>query len=167
MPFENSVRSWWLRVQNNQCQYRYFNGDKLTKCNNEAHEVHHLVSESFCLENGLNPNEAPGLALCRKHHRYGLEQIMEPHGSFHPDMAIASELYRQGVKTAFKDASRVHHESAKKGVDLWEGSWREIEFYIQGLLGMANIYIQEHPEDPKPNKRHSKIMKPKKWYDIF
>lgn len=167
MPFPPEVRAWWLRVQNNQCQYRMFDGDKVKKCGNPAQEVHHLISESFSLENGKNPNDAPGLALCTNHHRRGFGNLFESNGSFHPDMAKASELYRQGVKTAFKDASKLHHEAAKKGVDLWEGSWREIEFYSQGLLGLVTRYLTTHPEDPKPLKPHSKIMRPKKWYDVF
>lgn len=166
MPFAESVRSWWLRVQNGQCQYRFYDGDKIRKCGNPAKEVHHLQSESYCLENGINPNEVPGLALCEPHHRHGFGDLFEGDGSFHPDMSQAALDYRAGNKQAFKQASKKHHEAAQSGVDLWEDKWREIEFYIQGLLGMANRYLQNHPEDPKPYKPHSKIMKPNKWYDI-
>jgi hypothetical protein len=36
------------------------------------------------------------------------------------------------------------------------------------MLGLANRYLQQHPDDPKPEaRRHKNQMKPRKWYDVF
>jgi hypothetical protein len=170
MPFDERTRAWWLRVAGNDCQARFYTEEKgIQQCQNQAKELHHIIPESELIIQGLNPNETTGLPLCTQHHRGNSDSPMfSPDQSFHPDMGQALELYRQGDKDAFKRASQEHIIMAQNGERVCNGDWTTDEYYAQGMQGLANRYLQSHPDDPKPEaKVHKKQTKPKRWFDIF
>lgn len=171
MPFAKEVRDWWMRVAYGECQARYITEeDGVVQCLSLADEVHHIIPASELLVEGLNPNDAVGLPLCRDHHRGNSDEPMfDPNFSMHPDMGEALELYRQGNKNAFKEAALVHHEMAGKGERINNGDWATDEYYLQGMEFMAVQYLLEHPDDPKPHSKSGlqRQMKPKHWYDVF
>ena len=156
-----------------RCQARFLTENQgLVQCANFAQEVHHITPESWCIENGVDPNAQVGLPLCRQHHR-GLGDpvigdLMEPNGCFHPDMNQALIDYRNGNKDAFREAAHQHHLMAQSGERIVNGDWTTDEFYAQIMLGLATQYLAEHPDDPKPETRtRRKVMEPKKWYDVW
>lgn len=171
MPFAESVRSFWMRVAGGQCQARYYTEEEgIVQCMSPADEVHHIIPASQLLVEGLNPNDAVGLPLCRDHHR-GLsdEPMFDPDQSFHPDMGQALEDYRAGNKNAFREASELHHELALLGERITNGDWTTDEYYLQGMEMMAVQFLLEHPEEVKPhsNAGLKNIMEPKHWYDLW
>lgn len=76
MPFPEKIRLWHLRRAGNgdaakaTCEYMIYNevGGWKRCGSNYRLQVHHLEPESVIIERGGNPDEAPGIVLCRKHH---------------------------------------------------------------------------------------------------
>jgi hypothetical protein len=159
-----------MRVAGNDCQARFYTEENgIQRCQNPAQEVHHIIPESQLLYNGQNPNETVGLPVCKFHHRNPSDAPMfSPDSNFHPDMGNALDEYRQGNKNAFSEAAEEHRRKVQAGERFVNGDWTTDEYYTQGMLGLANRYLQQHPDDPKPEaRRHKNQMKPRKWYDVF
>lgn len=76
MPYSEKMRDWYLRragngkIEEAKCEYPIYTEQQgFQKCGSRVNlQVHHLIPESVMIDRGLNPDDAPGLVICRKHH---------------------------------------------------------------------------------------------------
>jgi len=168
--FKRSIRDWWMRVGDEQCQYEFYTERRgWQQCNKPARDVHHIIPESQLEYDGLDTNHAVGMPLCQDHHtRNTGEDLGSYDSSFHPDMGNAFGLYKSwkqmtlhmneilGKKAVdystspFADVAKGHRVKATRGERIVNGDFRTDEYYLEKMISKAVKYIKLHPDDPKP-----------------
>jgi hypothetical protein len=187
MPFKESIRKIWMAVSNNECEYEYYEGDKLIKCKAPAKQVHHIVPETDTYLNGGDPDSNVGLPLCENHHvRNESEDIWEEDASFHPDVSQAFKYYKTWKEqeehmksitgrratdystSPFADVAREHVAKAKRGERYISGDEATDNYYEEKMRNKRVIYHAEGNPQPKlkENPRVDKTKR-KHWTDVF
>ena len=170
MAFRESVRRYWLKVSgdgdenNARCEWRIYTEEKgFVRCGSKDNlEVHHIITSSFLQEQGIDPDTAPAMPLCRKHHRMQFGDLpFTREGSMHPDMYGALIAYKRGDKEAFTRAAHEHHRKAQIGQRIATGDWSTDETYANYMENKAQRLAREKglkkPNTKPPKKKH--------WYD--
>ncbi len=174
MPFPKSIRDWWVRVWGGQSGAEYYEeGTGWVRSDEPADQVHHITPESELIERGMNPDQTPAIPLSRSEH---VGRGEDTEGDFigwgqrghsmHPDMGEALDQYRQGDKDAFKKAARVHHKKAQRGEKVVNTDEQLDGWLTQQAQDRASQYVQDNPDDPKPEVHH-RNQKRSHWSDIF
>lgn len=84
----------------------------------------------------------------------------------HPDMHQALIQYRGGDKDSFKKMAHTHVERAQRGLPISNYDAGARQYYTEKMERLIQIYVREHPEDPRPEvKPHQRYVK-MHWTDI-
>ncbi len=175
MPFPKPIRDWWVRVWGGQSGAEYYDEQNgWTRSGQEGQQVHHIRPESELIEHGLDPDHTPAIPLSQDEHvGSGTDFFGNVFGwgerghSMHPDMGQAREEYRKGDKEAFTKTARQHHVKARRGEKIVNTDEQLDGYLTQQAQDRATQYVQEHPDDPKPEVHHRKPQERKHWTDIF
>ncbi len=147
--FTQNQRSWFLKRDNNQCQFHYFDITRLrwVRCGCTTHlQVHHIIPrgwarlhmpKNFQLNGPMN-----GITLCEMHH--------VGKGSVHPDTHQAKVLYSAGKKDAFDRMMKARAELNNKGIPYWRTTW---DWMFNRLARKATLkFIRLNPYPANGNR---------------
>lgn len=185
MPFTEKLRQYWLEVSGNRCQWEYFKGDKLVRCNSRKRlQVHHITPEGVTKARGGNPDETRALVLCENHHvRNTTDNMFEENGSFHPDVGNCYQNYgswknrkdhlesisgkrmsRTDMPSPFDEMAKDHASRARRGERYHSGDDRTDGYYERLSEENATRYNTENKiTKPVTHRRIKHKPKPTRW----
>lgn len=144
LAFTKKQRDWYLRVYGDRCQFPYEKDDgthKICGSKNQI-QVHHIIPASWTLENDpeQDPNNTPGIALCRHHH---INYV-------HPEIGEALRNYQQDPE-AIKRAVQWHKDMAAEQTIFWVDEWDDL--FLKIYEYKVEKFISEHPESSYPEDK--------------
>lgn len=143
LEWSEKQRQWFLRRDENTCQFVDFSSGRAKNCFNTLNlHIHFIIPPRFGLKNGLTEsdliNPLNGIVICSFHHL----------NFIHPDIGILARRWYRFDQNSYKIILKWHEALAEKQVPYWNTTWDEVLKLIAKIR--TRQYLRRHPQDPFP-----------------
>jgi hypothetical protein len=143
LEWTKKQREWFLRRDENTCQFVDFSSGRAKNCFNKYNlHVHFIIPPRYGLKIGLSEkdlvNPHNGIVICYLHH---LRFI-------HPDIGVLANQWYRSDQNSYKIILKWHEALAEKQIQYWNTTWDDVLKLIAKVR--TREYLRRYPEDPFP-----------------